>query len=331
MPDASLANIPWWGWAAFGVVVTILLVVDLFAHRGEHAESRKSALVWTLVWIGTGLAFCGFMWAVFGAAPAQEYLAAYLIEKSLSLDNLFVFLIIFQTLSIPSEEQHRVLFWGIFGAVIFRGIFIFAGAAAVQRWDWMSYVFGGILLLAAIHAFREEPGEKDTSRIVKWLSQHLPLTHNTHGHKFLTKVDGAWMVTPLLIALAAVELTDILFAIDSVPAAFSVSNDPFIIYSSNVFAILGLRALYLLLADMLDQLDYLHYGLSVILGFAAVKILIEDWVHIPAMLSVAIIGAIIAVTVWMSVAKRRRDRKSEPHGGGAGASPEGPDEIRNVS
>lgn len=312
MPDASLANIPWWGWAAFAVVVTILLVVDLFAHRGDHADSRKRALIWTLVWVGTGLAFCVFVWAVFGGQPAKEYLAAYLIEKSLSLDNLFVFLIIFQSLSIPKDEQHRVLFWGIFGAVIFRGIFIFAGAAAVQRWGWMSYVFGGILLLAAIHAFREEPGEKDTSRIVKWLSQHLPVTRNTHGHSFIAKENDCWAVTPLLIALVAVELTDILFAIDSVPAAFSVSEDPFIIYSSNVFAILGLRALYLLLADMLDKLAYLHYGLSVILGFAAVKILIEDWVHIPALLSVAIIATIIAVTVWVSVAKRRRDEQRRP-------------------
>lgn len=284
-------------------------MVDLLAHRGDRAKSHKSAITWSILWVGAGLLFNVFVWVAFGGQAAQEYLAAYLIEKSLSLDNVFVFLVIFQSLKIPQKYQRTVLLWGIFGALVFRGIFIFIGAVALERYSWISYIFGAILLFAAYRAFREDPAKQEENKTVAWLSQHLPVTHVVQGEKFITKENGRRVATPLLIALIGIELTDILFAIDSVPAAFSVSLDPFIVYSSNVFAILGLRALYIALAHTIAELKYLHYGLAGVLAFAGVKLIIDKWVHISPLVSVGLIVLIFGTAVWASLRERRKHKR----------------------
>jgi tellurite resistance protein TerC len=295
-------HFPLWAWVVFSVVLLALLAVDLFVHRGHRADSRRSAVVWTVIWIATGLGFGGFVWCMWGSQAALDYVAAYLIEKSLSLDNLFVFLLIFGSLRVPENVQRTALSWGVFGALVFRALFVGVGVVALSRFAWVSYVFGGILLIAAWRAAREDPlchtGE---SRLVGWLSRHLPVTPRYHDTRFFVRENGIFVVTPLLLAVIALELTDIMFAIDSVPAAFSVTRDPFLVYSSNAFAILGLRALYIVLAKTIAHLRYLHYGLAAVLAFAGLKMLLEEWVHIPALASIAIIFACIGIAVWVSV------------------------------
>ena len=298
-------QVPGWGWIAFTILVFVLLGLDLFAHRGRHGQSRRAAYLWSGIWIAAGLLFAVFVWVVLGRRAGNEYLAAYLIEKSLSLDNLFVFLIIFRTLNIPNEYQHNVLYWGIFGALVLRAVFIFLGIAAIERFNWITYGFAAILLFAAWHAFREDPTEEKENRAVRWLSQHLPVSQGIHGHKFIVRENGRLVATPLIIALIGLELTDIVFAIDSVPAALSVSRNRFVVYSSNVFAILGLRALYSALAHSLGGLRYLHYGLAGVLAFAAIKMILDNWVHIHPLVAVAITAALIAAAVWASLHRRK--------------------------
>jgi tellurite resistance protein TerC len=252
-----------------------------------------------------------FVWFAFGGRAAEEYLTAYLIEKSLSLDNLFVFLIIFQTLKIPEGKQHKVLFWGIFGAAVFRGLFISIGVRAIQRWDWISYIFGAILLYSAVRIFRKDPSKQRESRLVAWLEQHLPVTQKLQGDSFISRKEGQRAATPLLLALIAVELSDIMFAIDSVPAAFSVSRAPFILYSSNIFAILGLRSLYVVLTHVLARFRYLHYGLAGVLGLAGVKLMIGQWIDIPPLVSVGLIGLMIGAAVWASLRTGEENRDKQ--------------------
>jgi tellurite resistance protein TerC len=308
-----MQHVPTWIWVVFWAVVLVLIVVDLLAHRGRHGESHKAAVIWSVIWIATGLAFNVLVWRVFGTQAAHEYLAAYFIEKSLSLDNVFVFLVIFRSLGIPSRAQHNVLFLGIFGALVFRALFIFVGAAALQRWHWVAYVFGAILLITAWRVFREDPAKQQENKAVRWLAHRLPVTHEVHEKKFIVRLeDGRRVATPLLLALLGLELTDILFAVDSVPAAFAVTQDTFILYSSNAFAILGLRALYLLLAGTVGQLRYLHYGLAGVLAFAGLKMVLEPWLHVPPLLSVGIIIALIAGSVVASLHAKRRDLRVRP-------------------
>jgi tellurite resistance protein TerC len=303
-------HIPTWIWAIFWAVVLVLIVVDLLAHRGRHGESHRAAIIWSGVWVATGLLFNLLVWRVFGGQAAQEYLAAYFIEKSLSLDNVFVFLVIFRSLGIPAKAQHNVLFLGIFGALVFRALFIFLGAAALERWSWVAYVFGAILLFTAWRVFREDPTQQQENKAVRWLAHRLPVTHKMHEKKFIVRLaDGRRVATPLLLALLGLELTDIVFAVDSVPAAFAVTQDTFILYSSNAFAILGLRALYLLLAGTVGQLRYLHYGLAGVLAFAGLKMVLEPWLHVAPLLSVAIIVVLIGASVWASVHAKRRDAR----------------------
>ncbi len=294
------------GWIIFAIIVVVLLVVDHVAHQGERGRTRRAAMIWSIVWVGAGLLFNVYVWINFGNHLALEYLAAYAIEKSLSLDNLFVFLIIFSSLNIPKKYQHEVLFWGILGAVVFRGIFIFAGAAAIEHYHWVSYVFGGILLLAAWRTYREDPTEETDNASVKWLSRHLPISQRPHGGKFIARENGRLVATSLFIALCAIELTDILFAIDSVAAALAMTDNLFVLYSSNIFAILGLRALYLLLSHLIEDLRYLHYGLAVVLAFAGIKIMIPGEIPPPA-ISVAIIIFVIGASVWASLRAEKAD------------------------
>jgi tellurite resistance protein TerC len=273
--------------------------------------------MWSALWISTGLAFTFFVWALMGRDAAEEYLAAYLIEESLSLDNLFVFLLVFQTLHIPLENQRRALFWGIVGALVFRAIFIFLGVAALARWEWIQYLFGVLLLIAALRAVREPKEAAVESRLVGWLSRHLPMTNDVKSPRLFVRENGALLMTPLLVAIVALELSDILFAIDSVPAALSVTRREFLVYSSNAFAILGLRSLYVVLIASLERVRYLHYGLAAVLAFAAFKLLTNDWVPVPPLLSVATIVAILAGTIAISLRLapegRPRDRSPARH------------------
>jgi tellurite resistance protein TerC len=299
-----------WEWGIFGIIVVAMILVDLVAHHHKHGESKKAAYAWSIAWILVGLAFGGFVWARHGGNVAQEYLGAYLIEKSLSLDNLFVFLVIFASLNVPEDKQRWVLFWGIFGALVFRAIFIALGLRALEQWHWVVYIFGAILLIAAFRVARRHPSEESDNKVVDWLARRLPVTTQFEGEKFFTKVDGKRQGTPLLIALLSIELTDVAFAIDSVPAALSVSHNLFVVYTSNVFAILGLRALYIALAKTVHELRYLHWGLAAVLGFAGLKMITSDWVHVPPLLSVAIIVVCIGTSVMVSLHARKKLRRS---------------------
>jgi tellurite resistance protein TerC len=299
--------VPAWAWALLAGVMLLLIAIDLFAHRGDHVDSRRRALVWSVVWIVAAVVFGGWVAVYFGAEAAEQYFAAYLLEKSLSVDNLFLFLVIFGALGIPSSEQRRVLTWGIIGALVTRGLFIALGSAVLQRWHEVTYVFGAILVVTALKMLRE-PDDKP-GRVVPWLERHLPWTSERDGHKFIVRRGGRWVATPLLVALLAIELTDVVFAVDSVPAAFAVSEEPFVIYSSNVFAVLGLRALYIVLVGALATLRYLRFGLSAVLAFAGAKMLAASWVKISPLASVTVIALVIAGAVVASVVATRREAR----------------------
>jgi tellurite resistance protein TerC len=297
--------VPAWAWALLAGVMLVLISIDLLAHRGDRIDSRRRALVWSIAWIAAAVVFGGFVGWYFGAATAEQYFAAYLLEKSLSIDNLFLFVVIFGALGIPRDEQRRVLTWGIAGALVTRGVFIALGAAVLHRWHEVTYVFGAILLITAVKMLRstEEP-----SRLLPWLERHLPWTRERAGHRFAVRREGRWLATPLLVALIAIELTDVVFALDSIPAAFAVSEEPFVVYSSNVFAVLGLRALYVVLVGAIAALRYLKYGLSAVIAFAGLKMLAAPWIVISPIASVGVIGLVIAVAAGASVIAGRRAR-----------------------
>jgi tellurite resistance protein TerC len=306
MPSSSsYLEVPPSAWLVFGAIVLASLFVDLIAHRGGHGVGRKHAIVWSVVWISLALVFAAWVGVRFGRAIAVDFLTAYLIEKSLSVDNIFIFIVLFDRLRIPSTEQHRVLFWGIIGALASRAVFIAMGAALLARWHASVYLLGAFLIYTGIRTAlgrRDQPGE---GRVVPFLRRHLPFTPRLHGHHFFVTENGRWLATPLLLALLAVEVTDILFAVDSVPAVFAVSNEPFIVYSSNVFAVLGLRALYLVLATLLKDLKYLHFALAAILVFAGAKMLTSSIFHVPQYASLLAIAVILAAAIVPSVAARR--------------------------
>lgn len=300
-------DVPDWAWPMLGVLLLLFITIDLIAHRGDGADSRRSAIIWSVIWIAAALAFNLFVWLKFGSVAGEQFLAAYLLEKSLSVDNLFLFLVIFGELRIPRSEQRRVLTFGILGALITRCIFIVLGAAAIQRWHEITYIFGALLVVTAIKLLRA-PGESDEPpKSLIWLERHLPWTRELHGHKFFVRLKGRLVATPLLIALIAIELTDVVFAIDSIPAAFAVSEDVFILYSSNVFAVLGLRALYIVLANALHGLRYLRFGLAAVLAFAGGKMLLVTWFKVPPLGSVIVIASCIGIAIVASVIGARRD------------------------
>lgn len=304
-----MERVPLWAWFAFGAVLVTLVAVDLFLHRGSRLRSRAAAITWSAIWVGIGLGFALVVWAVLGGRRAGEYLAAYLVEKSLSIDNLFVFLVVFRTLGIPHDSQRRVLSWGLLGALVFRLVFIFLGVAAIERYHWVVYGFAGILLWAAWRMLREDVTKKTESRAARWLSGHLPMTRELHGDSFFAVERGRRVATPLFVALCAVELIDIVFAVDSVPAALAISQSRFVIYSSNALAVLGLRSLYILLDHLIGELRYLHYGLAAVLAFAALKLISSRWFEIPAVLSIGIIVACIGAAIWPSVRALRREAR----------------------
>lgn len=275
-------GMPLWAWIVFYVLVFIMLIVDLkmFGKKGQHEVSVKEALKMTAVWIGVSLVFCAaiYIWyPVESHEKAMEFLAGYLIEKSLSMDNLFVFLMLFSFFGIERKYQHEVLFWGIFGALVLRSIFIFAGAAMVERFEWVLGLFGLFLLYTGAKMFKHDDNEQaDPSQniIVRWFKKFFPATDQLHGDRFFILSNGKRLATPLFVTLLVIETTDVAFAVDSIPAVFSVSRDPFIVLTSNIFAILGLRALYFALAAVAQYFKYLKYGLGIILIFVGIKMLL---------------------------------------------------------
>jgi tellurite resistance protein TerC len=300
-------------WLIFGAVLAPMLLIDLFAHRGEHGKSIRSAAIWAAIWISVGLLFAGVVAWKLGHTLAREYLAAYLIEKSLSLDNMFVFVVIFGALGVPPERQHRVLVLGILGALVMRGLFIFVGVAAIERWSFLEIVLGVILIVTAIRVVMKDPTKGERSRVVEWLERRLPFTPVIESGHFIVRRNGKLVATPLLVALIAIELTDVAFAIDSIPAAFAVTRSEFVLYASNAFAILGLRSLYILVAGSLTRLSKLHYGLGAVLVFAGVELVIARWVRVDPLVSIAVIVGAIGLSVVASVWRpRRRGRPARP-------------------
>jgi tellurite resistance protein TerC len=306
--------VPVWAWFVLAGLMVSLISIDLISHRGDHVGSHRGAVIWSLVWIGAALLFNLFVLLRFGREPAEEFLGAYLLEKSLSVDNLFLFIVIFGALGIPPTEQRRVLTWGILGALVTRGIFIFLGAAMLERWGWVMYVFGGLLIVTALKLLKPEGEGPPKQRVLHFLERHVRWTRELHGHKFFARVNGRLLATPLFLALIAIELTDVVFAIDSVPAAFAVTREPFIVYSSNVFAILGLRALYQVLAGTLLRIQYLKYGLAAVLAFAGVKLMLADVWHVPPLIAVGVIVVCIGTSAIASVVVARRRELVGPPG-----------------
>jgi tellurite resistance protein TerC len=300
-----------------GAVVLGMLALDLFVfHRKAHEVSLREAAAWSVVWITLGLAFGVFVWATRGSQAGGEYLAGYLIEKSLSMDNVFLFAMLFTYFAVPSLYQHRVLFWGVVGAIVFRAIFIVAGASLLESFHFLIYGFGILLLLTGIKMWRATGHSVDPEKnlVLRLVRRVIPITPDYHGQKFFVRHKGALMATPLFAVLVVVETTDIMFAIDSIPAIFAITTDPFIVLSSNLFAILGLRALYFLLAGMIGRFVYLKQGLAALLVFAGAKILLADIYKMPVAVSLGVIVAILAVSIGASLWATRRSagRDVEP-------------------
>ncbi|MTD15752.1 TerC/Alx family metal homeostasis membrane protein [Nakamurella sp. YIM 132087] len=329
-------TVPLWGWLAFGAVVVIMLTIDLLAHRGAHVIKFKEAAIWSAVWVGLSLIFAGVIFATMGSEAGVEFTTAWLLEKSLSVDNLFVFALIFGYFAVPREYQHRVLFYGVIGALIFRGIFLAAGVAIVNQFTVILFVFAAVLIYSAFKLLREQDDEDaDMSKNigVRLLRKFYPVSDEYHGTKFFIKEAGKRVATPLLAVVAAIEAADLIFAVDSVPAVLAVSDNTFIIYSSNAFAILGLRALYFLLAGLLKKFHYLGKGLAFILAFIGVKLILQashkmistSIPEIPSWVSLIVIVVALAVSIVWSILKPLPEEEDEDTGTEQLAGPDGPD------
>jgi tellurite resistance protein TerC len=292
-----------WGWAAVLAAILVMLAVDLFAHRRAHVVSVREAAVWSAVWVSLGLGFGVIVWGLYGAQAGGEYFAGYLIEKSLAVDNVFVFALIFTAFAVPRQYQHRVLFFGVLGALVFRAIFIAGGAALLDRFHWVLYVFGAFLVVTGWRMFRHRHDQTDPAAnpVLKIVRRVVPSTSEYHGQKFWVRKAGRWVATPLFTVLVLVEVTDIVFAVDSIPAIFAVTQEPFLVFTSNAFAILGLRAMYFLLADLIHRFIYLKAGLSAILVFVGIKMLLLDLYKIPIAISLAVIATCLTVAVAASL------------------------------
>ncbi len=306
-----------WLWIGFNIFVIAMLALDLGVfHRRSHAVKIKEALIWSAVWIGLALLFnLGILiWS--DANTALKFLTGYLIEKSLSVDNLFVFLMIFSYFQVPASYQHNVLFWGILGALIMRAIFIFAGVTLIAKFHWVIYIFGAFLIYSGIKMALAKDKEVHPERnpVLKLFKKIMPVTDDYVGNRFFVVQAGRRFATPLFIVLIVIETTDVMFALDSIPAILAITVDPFIVYSSNVFAILGLRALYFALAGIMGLFQYLHYGLSAILVFVGIKMIVAEFYKLPTAIALGVIAAILAISIIASMIRTRRDavRESAP-------------------
>jgi tellurite resistance protein TerC len=289
----------------FNIFVLIMLALDLGVfNRKQHTIGVKEALLWSAFWITLALIFNGMIWHWFGTQKALEFLTGYLIEKSLSVDNLFVFLLVFSYFRVPAQYQHKILFWGIIGALVMRGVLIFVGAALIEQFHWILYIFGAFLVYSGYKMAFQHDGEMDLqdNAAIRMLKKFIPITHEYHESNFTTKINGKTFATPMLAVLMVIETSDLIFAVDSIPAIFAVSRDPFIVYTSNVFAILGLRSLYFALAGVMDVFHYLKYGLAAVLSFIGVKMLIMDTAFkIPTGWALVVVVVILAISVIASL------------------------------
>jgi tellurite resistance protein TerC len=320
-------------WIGFFALVIVLLAIDLgVINKKAHAISMREAVRMSLLWISVGVAFSGLVYLIYefhwggigrearigGIQGTSEYITAYLIEKSLSVDNIFVIAMLFRYFKVPAAYQHRVLYWGILGAIVFRGLMIAAGVALVQSFDWIFYVFGAILVFTAYKMLFGGDDEMDIehSRIVRWSRKVLPIANGFHGERFTIKVDGKRQFTLLFLALIVIELMDVVFAVDSIPAIFGFTTEPFIVMTSNIFAILGLRSLYFVVAGAMQQFHYLKMAVSVILLLVGIKMILHDVLHVPteykvsaAVISLGVVIGILALGVLMSIVKNRREAR----------------------
>jgi tellurite resistance protein TerC len=317
-----------WMWGAFGAFVVAMLVVDLvaFGGRGEEISFRR-AVGWSIGWTALGLAFGGFLWWWQGRAPAEEYLAGFLIEKSLSVDNLFVFALIFSYFAVPVAYQRRVIFWGIVGAIVLRALFILAGAALLDAFHYTIYVFGAFLVLTGIRMARHSTVEIHPERnpVLRLLGRVLPMTAGYHGDRLTVREHGRRLATPMMAALVLVATFDVVFAVDSIPAIFAITRDTFIVYAANAFSLLGLAALYFVLAGMMGRFRYLNVGLAAVLVFVGLKMTLADVYKMPALVSLAVIGVLLAIAVAASLLREEPVPEEERH-----EPPEAGASVRNV-
>jgi len=314
----------WWMWVGFAGIVLVMLAIDLFVVGGgkQHRVSMREAAAWSGIWVGVSFVFAGALWWYLDGAAgravanetALEFVTGYLIEKSLAVDNVFVWLMLFSFFAVPLELQKRVLIYGVLGAIVMRTIMIFAGVWLIAQFHWLLYVFGAFLLITGIKMwwFADEKPDLANNPVVKWLRRHMNVTDALHGERFfvMKEQSGKWVryATPLFLVLVLVEITDLIFAVDSIPAIFAITTDPFIVLTSNVFAILGLRAMYFLLADMADRFSLLKYGLAIVLMFVGVKMMLLDVFKIPVLISLGVVAAIIATSIVLSLRKDARER-----------------------
>ena len=309
-----------WAWVAFNIFVLAMLALDLFVfHRKAHEVPLREAAGWTIFWISLALVFGAGLYFVEGSGVALEYLTGYLIEKALSVDNIFVFVLVFAYFGVHPRFQHRVLFWGILGALLMRGTMIGAGAYLLHQFHWIIYVFGGFLIITGIRMATQDQHDihPEANPVIKLVRRVLPVTKDYRGQKFFVReADAAGkvrlMATPLFVVLVLVETTDLVFALDSIPAIFAITQDPFIVYTSNVFAILGLRALYFLLAGVIHKFHYLQLGLSVVLVFVGLKMLLSDVIHVPIGLSLGLIATVLAASVAASLLWPKKAEEGDP-------------------
>ncbi len=301
-------------WAVTVAAILALLLVDLLlVHRTPHVISFREAAIESAVWVALGFVFLFVLLWWQGGQAGGEYLAGYLIEKSLSVDNVFVWAVLFSYFAVPPQYQFRVLFWGVFGALVMRGIFIFAGVALLEQFDFLLYVFGAFLVFTGVKIARHSGTEvhPEKNPVLRLVKRVIPTTNEYDGQKLFTKKAGRRVATPLFTVLVLVEATDVVFAIDSVPAILAISREPFIVFTANAFAILGLRSLYFLLGGMAGRFRYLNVGLGVILGFVGLKMIVADFYHVPVWASLTVVAAVLAVSIWLSV---RADRRLEGRG-----------------
>lgn len=314
---ASFASfdVPLWAWGALLAAISAMLIVDLLlVHKTAHVVSFKEAAIESAVWVTIGLSFGVVMLWWQGGGAAGEYFAGYLIEKSLSVDNVFVWAVIFSYFAVPPQYQFRVLFWGIFGALVLRGIFIFAGVALIETFEWILYVFGAFLIYTAFKITFHKGAEvhPESNPVLKIVRRLVPSTPSYDGQKLFSRRSGRRLATPLFAVLVLVEATDVVFAVDSVPAILAVSREPFIVFASNAFAILGLRAMYFLLAGMAGRFRYLNVGLGAILAFVGTKMLLAEVTHLPTWLSLTVIIGILGISIGASIARDGKDAGSGP-------------------
>jgi tellurite resistance protein TerC len=310
----------WWMWAGFGVFVVAMLAIDmlLLGRKGSHKVGAKEALIWSLVWFTMALLFGAGLWVwldhsagrAIADTKAMEYLTGYLLEKTLAMDNIFVFVMIFSYFAVPLEFQKRVLLYGVLGAIILRAIMIGLGAWLISQFHWVLYIFGAFLLITGIKMFIFANHAPNLAKnpVLKWLKKHIRVTDEYHGEKFWIMKNGVRWFTPMFLVLVLIEFSDVIFAMDSIPAIFAITSDPFIVFTSNIFAILGLRALYFLLADMAERFHLLKYGLAVVLMFVGTKMLIVDWFKIPVAVSLAVVVTLLGTSILLSLMSTRKQK-----------------------